>query len=288
MLPFHTVLTHPGSAHKDEFLACCVLLTVQPVAIVRREPSAADLADPAVCVVDVGHEHDPAKNNYDHHQLPNDHTPTCALSLVLQELGLYQEAREFCDWLETTEWIDARGPFATAKWLGVERSILSQLASPIDGALIRRFALGSRHAPGEPLWEIMRGIGADLVDYITSLRARLALLEKTAVFWPLELPGRTAEVVFLPRTESPLEDASLGLDQFIERRGKLDTVVGVIAPDRRGNGYGLSRFRDSPLLDFTRISQEPDVHFAHARGFVAKSSATTPDRLRKLLRLATG
>lgn len=287
MIPFHTILTHPGGAHKDEFLACCVLLTVHPVPVVRREPTEADLADPALCVVDVGHAHDPARNNYDHHQLPKDHPPTCSLSLVLQALGLYAEAREFCPWLEVAEWFDARGPFATAEWLGVDRDTLGRLASPIDGALLRRFAASTRVAPGEPLWEIMREIGADIVGYVRTLRTRLAHLEAHAQFWPLALPGgRTAEALYLPRTEPPLDDPSLGLEHFVERRGKRDTVVATLTPDRRGAGYGLSRYRDSAALDFTRIAREPDVHFAHARGFVAKTAATEPGRLRELLGMA--
>ena len=49
--------THPGSAHKDEFLACCLLVAVHGVPIVRREPIQADLDDPSVIVVDVGGEH---------------------------------------------------------------------------------------------------------------------------------------------------------------------------------------------------------------------------------------
>ena len=288
MVSFHTLLTHPGGAHKDEFLACCVLLTVNAVPILRREPTDADLADPAVCVVDVGHQHEPARNNYDHHQFPNDRPPTCALSLVLQELGLYEDAREFCEWLETAEWFDARGPFATAKWLGVDRAVLNQLASPIDGSLLRRFSLSARVAQGEPLWEIMQGIGADLVDYVQSLRARLAFLAQSAQFWSLDVPGKTLEVLFLPRTDPALEDAAMGMDQFIERRGKVDTVVALVTPDRRGDGYGLSRFRDNPALDFTRIAKNSDVHFAHARGFVAKTSATDLARLRELLRQAAG
>ena len=92
MTPFTTILTHPGSAHKDEFLACCVLLATAPGPILRREPTEADLADPATAVVDVGHRHEPALNNFDHHQLPADAAPTCALSLVLQHLGLYADA----------------------------------------------------------------------------------------------------------------------------------------------------------------------------------------------------
>ena len=77
------ILTHPGGAHKDEFLACCVLAFQHDVPIVRREPSDDDLADTGVIVVDVGHEHEPERNNFDHHQFPKDSDPVCALSLVL-------------------------------------------------------------------------------------------------------------------------------------------------------------------------------------------------------------
>ena len=144
MSPFSTILTHPGGAHKDEFLACCVLLAECPAPIVRREPSPADLADPSVAVIDVGHSHDPALNNFDHHQLPRDHVPTCSLSIVLQHLGLYEDARQFCEWLEPAEWFDCRGPMDTARWLGVERNVIGKLNSPIDGTLLRRFASSSQ------------------------------------------------------------------------------------------------------------------------------------------------
>jgi hypothetical protein len=286
MVPFTQILTHPGGAHKDEFLACCVLVTVQRVPIVRREPSPADVADPSVCVVDVGESHDPGRNNFDHHQLPREHPPTCSLSLVLAALGLYDDAREFLEWLETAEWFDARGPFATAEWLGVQRPVLDQLASPIDGALLRRFALQRDVTPGEPLWEIMRVVGQDIVDYVTSLRTRLDYLERHAEFWTLALRDGPADVFFLPRSEPPLDDPSLGIDRFIERRGRAAGVVAIVNPDRRGGGFGLTRFRDNARVDFSRVAREPDVHFAHARGFVAKTTATDPARLKRLLELA--
>ena len=37
---------------------------------------------------------------------------------------------------------------------------------------------------------------------------------------------------------------------------------------------------------FPDLAAEPDVHFAHLRGFVAKTSAADPKRLRELLLLA--
>lgn len=292
MTPYTTILTHPGSAHKDEFLACCVLLAASPVPVVRREPTDADLADPAIVVVDVGHRHEPALNNFDHHQLPDDAAPTCALSLVLQHLGLYADARAFCDWLEPAEWFDCRGPNATARWLGVERNVINQLNSPIDGTLLRHFAAATRHEAGEPLWEIMHLVGTDLLDYLRTLRARLTFIGQHAELWSLDglAPstenGQVPAVVFLPRTDPLPEEPSAGLDRYVMEQGLNDRVVAVIAPDRRGGSYGLSRHRDHPRLDFTRIAAEPDVHFAHLRGFVAKTSATDPQRLRQLLMLA--
>ena len=133
------ILTHPGGSHKDEFLACCLLAARHGVPIVRREPEQADLDNQAVCVVDVGGEHDPARSNFAHHQFPRDHDPICALSLVLMDMGLYEDARMFCDWLEPAEWFDSRGPQKTAAWLGVPRRAISRLNSPIDMTALRRF-----------------------------------------------------------------------------------------------------------------------------------------------------
>ncbi len=288
MTPFTTLLTHPGSAHKDEFLACCVLLALHPVPIVRREPSAADLNDPKIAVVDVGHEHDPARNNFDHHQLPKDHAPTCSLSLVLQHLGIYADARQFCEWLEPAEWFDCRGPISTAKFLGVDRNALPKLNSPIDITLLRRFALADRIEPTAPLWAIMRMIGEDLLDYVRTLRTRLDFIAQHAQVWELVLGGEPAQILFLPRTDPLPDEPSMGLERFIEAQNLAGKIVGTVAPDRRSTGYGLSRFQDNPRLDFTRIADAPGVHFAHARGFVAKTSLTDHAHLKALLVRAGG
>jgi Uncharacterised protein family (UPF0160) len=288
MTLIETILTHPGGAHKDEFLACSVLLALHPVPLVRREPTPEDLANPAICVVDVGHQHEPTRHNFDHHQLPKDHPPTCSLSLVLQHLELYHDARQFCEWLEVAEWFDCRGLVTTAQWLGTAPAIVSQLISPIDVTLLRRFASTQRIAPGQPLWEVMRMIGEDLLDYIKSMRQRLDFLGQHAVVWDLSLAGQSAKILFLPRTEPLPEDPSLGLEQFIESRGLTAEIVGTVYPDRRSTGYGLARFQDNARLDFTRLAGSPDVHFTHARGFVAKTSAADVSRLQQLVSLAGG
>jgi len=60
-------------------------------------------------------------------------------------------------------------------------------------------------------------------------------------------------------------------------------VVGLIYPDRRGSGYALSRYNDHPAFDFTKINDHSEVHFAHARGFLAKTKATDTQCIRTLL-----
>lgn len=277
------IVTHPGGAHKDDLLACCVLAALHGCPIERRDPTEADLADPTVATVDVGGSHDPALHNFDHHHFPREHPPTCALSLVLQALGLYDDARTFCDWLEPAEWFDSRGPKRTAEWLGVPRRAITQLNSPIDGTLLRRFAARAVHRPGETVYDYLCLVGQDLLDHLRTVRAQLAFVGQHGERWSVPAGSTTIEAVFLPRSEGSLDEPSAGLANYIRKQG-LDCVVGaMVYPDRRGPGYGLQRYEDDPRLDFTRVQHEPDVRFVHASGFVCKTSATDPARLRELL-----
>ncbi|MCB9877932.1 MAG: MYG1 family protein [Planctomycetes bacterium] len=277
------IVTHPGGAHKDDLLACSVLAALHGCPIERRDPTPEDLADAATATVDIGGSHDAACSNFDHHHFPREHPPTCALSLVLQALDLYDDARLFCDWLEPAEWFDSRGPKRTAEWLGVPRRAVSQLNSPIDATLLRRFAAAKLHQPGETVYDYLRLVGQDLLDYLRTVRHQLAFVTDHGERWSVTAGPTTIETVFLPRSEQSLEEPSAGVAHWIRKQG-LDGVVGaMIYPDRRGPGYGMQRYEDDARLDFTRLAGEPDVHFAHASGFVCKTSAQAPERLRELL-----
>ena len=280
------IVTHPGSAHKDEFLACCLLLTEHPVPISRREPQPGEEEDSTILLVDVGHRHETEKGNFDHHQFPRAHPPTCSVSLVLKAMGLYEDACAFCDWVEPTEWFDSRGLVETARWLGAEIKTLRRMNSPVDGALLRAFAEQDRHAPGDVIWEVMRIIGKDITGYLRNLRANLEEIRHSSSIWKLEQGEAIFEVLFMPRREEMGSDPSMGMGRFIEREGLKERIVGMVYPDRRGPGYGLARFNDDVRFDFTRIRDCPDVHFAHANGFLAKTTAREEARLQELLRLA--
>lgn len=278
-----TILTHPGGAHKDDFLAVCVLAAKHGVPVVRREPTEADLADPRIAIVDVGGEHDPARMNFDHHHFPREHPPTCALSLVLDHYGLYEDARRFCEWLEPAEWFDSRGPNKTAEWLGIPRRAVGQLHSPIDVTLLRRFARETELAPGQPLYEVMRFIGEDLVEYLHMVRERIDYVDQRGERWTLEHGEDRIEVVFLPRTDPLPEDPSATVASYVRAHDLGERVHAIVYPDRRGTGYGISRWEDHPRLDFSRVESEPDVTFAHKTGFVCKTTAVDPARLKELV-----
>lgn len=263
-----------------------MLLTENQAPIIRREPTEADLADPEVAVIDVGGEHVPERNNFDHHQLPRSETPVCALSLVLQRLDLYEDAREFCPWLEVAEWFDCRGPGGTAQFLGIDRDVLIRLNSPLDIMLLRRFASQTEHRPGEPIWEIMHMLGQDLVGYLRSYRARIHFIEAHAEVWTLEAAGTQFKALFMPRTDPLPEDASAGLSNHVLKLGLEKKVFALIYPDNRGGGYGLRRFKDCKQLDFRKTEHELDVHFAHSLGFIAKTSSTDLERLKALVQSA--
>ena len=127
------------------------------------------------------------------------------------------------------------------------------------------------------LWELMRTIGSEQVAYLNKMHARMDFIAEHSETWVID----GENVLFIPRTDPLPAEPSLGLSLYIEQQEQ--DFVGLVYPDRRGEGYGLSRFNDHPFFDFCLTEQETDVHFAHSRGFLAKTSATEPERLKSLL-----
>jgi len=280
------IVTHPGGAHKDDFLACCLLAHLHGVPIQRRDPTDDDLANVATCVVDVGGVHDAELNNFDHHQFPRDAPPLCALSLVLQNIGIYGDALSFCAWLRPAEWLDTLGPNETAKLMGIPRAAFSDLNSPIDTTLVNRFASQTELTPDNPIYQVMCMVGEDIVNYVRSLRERLEFLKQHCQWWTIETDGDSIQALFLEQNDVIANDPSFGLYAFIAEEEQEDQVHALVYPDRRGSGYGLTRYEDCQRLNFSMIENQGDVRFAHKRGFVAKVDATDPTRLRELLSLS--
>jgi hypothetical protein len=277
------IITHPGGAHKDEFLACAILLAEHDVPVLRQDPTEEDLLNPATAVIDIGHRHEPDLYNFDHHQFARDAKPTCSLSLVLDHYGIYEDALSFCPWLEVAEWFDCRGPKDTSEWLGVDRETVGKLNSPLDITILQAFAKSAQHLPGEPIWELMKMIGEELLQYIRNLRIRIEEVARVAEVWELHHSEDSFKVMFVPRNQNQIEEVSGAMGWHIKELGLEEDVVAMVYPDSRDEGYGMKRFNDCSEMDFSKIANNTSVRFAHARGFIAKVEQVEIGELKQLL-----
>jgi len=204
----------------------------------------------------------------------------------LQDMGLYEDALSFCAWLKTAELLDTRGPNETAKLMGIPRTALNELNSPIDVTLLNRFANQASLTPEEPIYQVMCMVGEDIVNFVRSLRERLDFLKQHGQWWTIETDSDLILALFLPQDKAIANDPSFGLYAFIAEQEKEDLVHALVYPDRRGSGFSLTRYEDCPRLNFSQIESQDDVRFAHKRGFVAKVEATEVGRLQELLAAA--
>ena len=261
----YKIITHPGSSHKDDFLATSVLLaTLGDAAVLRREPTPADMADVNTYVVDVGFEHAPERRNFDHHQ---DRSLPCAFHLVMQHLGHHEAAMEMFAWYRHMSMMDVRGPYRTANHLGVDTSVLFAASSPIDGYILSTFARAEALDRDDPLYQLMKALGRDMIDLIDRKTKRLEQLKAEARV----VPVKQLKTVFSDIGDDPKLAMELYL-RFLDD----DQVVMSITPSNRGDGWEYLRLGDNTIVDFRAIADDPEVHFVHSGGFLAKTRSRLP------------
>lgn len=261
----YKIITHPGSAHKDDFLSASVLLATFGSAVVeRREATAADIADPETFVVDVGMVYDPEQHNFDHHQDPS---LPCAFHLVMKHLGYHDAAEVVFGWYGHMSMMDVRGPYKTAEQLGVDTSILFAASSPIDGYILSCFSRLNRITDQDSLYRLMQDLGRDMIAMIGQKMTRLELLKRETQVLPL----RQFKAIFSRIDDNPKLSMELYLNHLNDPQ-----VVMSITPSVRGAGWELLRLRDNFMVDFRAIANEKEIRFVHGNGFVAKTRSLIP------------
>jgi len=259
------IVTHPGSVHKDDFLATCVLLALlEDAQVFRREATGADLADPDTYVVDVGLELAPERHNFDHHQDPS---LPCAFHLVMQYLGYHEAAMMVFAWYPHMSIMDVRGPYQTADELGVDSNIFFASSSPIDGYVFSKFAEVDSLTGVESLYALMKDLGKDMLAMIERKMRRLDRLKKEARVVSI----KQYKAVVSDIRESPKLAMELYLRDLADER-----IVMSITPSNRGEGWELLRLGDNRRVDFHMISESPDIRFVHSSGFLAKTHVLLP------------
>jgi hypothetical protein len=252
------IITHPGQAHRDEFLSIAIAFqAIGPLQVYRREPTEEELEDPNILVLDVGGRHEPRKMNFDHHQRGRSETPECALSLFARFLGL-EEVLEFRKWYRPTILMDVLGPFATAKELGLPRFPF-ELSGPIEGQIIEEFEKAEVIEVGSLMSNLLCMIGDGMVTAAREYAAKVAVLSEMVKV--VEIHGLNALVFETSDTEGT---------QDLRDKKYPDAAV-ALSWDDRGAGWSLYRFNDHPRVDFSVLEGDPVVAFAHKGGFIAKT-----------------
>ncbi len=269
----YKIVTHPGSAHKDDFLSASVLLaTLDNAEIFRREPTNADLDDPNTYVVDVGLEYAPERHNFDHHQ---DRSLPCAFHLIMQHLGHHDAAMLMFVWYPHMSMMDVRGPYRTAEHLGVDSSVLFATSSPIDGYILSTFAEVESLSCQDPLFALMKALGKNMLVLIDRKLKRLERLKAEARV----VPVKHLKVVTSDISNSPKLAMELYLRFLDDER-----IVMSITPSNRGEGWELLRLGDNTIVDFRAIAESPEIRFVHGSGFLAKTQVRLP--MQEVVRLA--
>jgi hypothetical protein len=261
----YKIITHPGSAHKDDFMSVSILLaTLGSAEIYRREATPEDLADPKTYVVDVGMVYDPEKHNFDHHQDP---TFPCAFHLVMRYLGYHDAAMAVFGWYSHMSMMDVRGPYRTAQYLGVDTSILFASSSPIDGYILSCFSKLSSLTRQDAFYGLMKDFGEDFIELVSQKMKRLEQLKKEAQILPVKHLKALVSMIG--------DNPKLSMELYLRDLGD-DEVVMSITPSVRGEGWELLRLGDNLQIDFRTVAKNPEIRFVHANGFMAKTRSLLP------------
>jgi hypothetical protein len=249
------IITHPGSAHFDEVTAISLIMAVHnrtAFTIERREPTTEELDNPKTWVVDVGDRYDPDKRNFDHHQ---DVKCPAAFILVAEYLGLL-ETMSVLPWWDFKDNVDRIGAGRASVQFSAGDELVNK--NPVEIWLTDYFVSNTSKA-----LPLLKSFGTNIIHSARTLKRQVDFWKSSTRLVIAGVPAMMGET-----------RESAGLEEF--RRREKDPPDIVISLDRRSEGWRLFRYEGTPV-DFSKITGEPEVEFAHKSGFMAK----TRERLSK-------
>ncbi len=256
------IVVHGGLAHTDDIMACALAYAFgvsHDVPIERRNPRPDELDDLCTLVLDVGGRHDPAHLDFDHHQRARDDAPKCAYRLFAEWLGVDGEMRLLHPWYDAWNLMDVCGPYQTAKRLGAPPAALAGfIDNPLSDWVIRRFADDT---------ELRRRLAVTFAKEILLTRACWGDLQA-------KITRRDVAGFFVADLTQCLTEEISRCSEAWVRQNHPDCLL---MRDGRGTGLTLLRCEDNPRLDFARCRGRPYTLFAHAGGFILKTTSRDVD-----------
>ena len=276
------IVVHAGDAHLDEFFACAIAfakaaklrtdtrdgiyetLAKLDIPIERHDPFEAELEDPKVLVLDVGGRLEPAKMNFDHHQLPRG-SRDCTYTILAKhlwcgEMTMHDLLAEVYSWYETRAFLDSCGPFAATHKEGTDWSIVEKFLGPCEEFVLKQFAAAEPADRGA----IVKALAVEIVE---KAQAWTEVVER------LNFPVVEGCVEIVDFTRIDPEKASAVSDAILRR---WDCGVAMFH-DNCGPGLTFIRLKDDPRVDFSRVKNDPRVAFVHTGGFLAKTKSKNID-----------
>ena len=254
------IVTHNGTPHRDDFLACCYLLAKHPDeenTIERKEkPSQEDLADSNVYVVDFGRKHEPEKLNFDHHQMSGG--SVCAFTLLLEHFG--ERDYHALPWIATVETHDHNGPGAVKELLMSDlptNHVTDLIQDPCLSALLFIFEAGDEVCPKSSFYKIMQSIGlkiqCDYSEYKVCYEDLVANFEELRVHDYILVDLRKINQSVFSHT---------AFNKFFSEHD-FDMILNHNS--RGGDSFRLKRLFDD--IDFNKAKEY--CGFVHQNGFLA-------------------
>jgi hypothetical protein len=243
------IITHPGSAHFDEVSAVSLILAFykdSEFRIERRDPSRSELENPSIWIIDTGNRYEPEKLNFDHHQ-----SLDCPAGFVLVADYLHlRETLAVLPWWHFKDYVDRFGPVAASKKFNAGDDLINQ--NPVENWLVDRFSVEPQNCI-----PLLKSFGTSIIENALALKRQVDYWKSCPRFLIAGVPAMIGE-----------NRESYGLEEF--RRLDENPPDIVISLDRRSDGWRLYRYEGSPV-DFSLITNHPQIEFAHKTGFMAKT-----------------
>ena len=275
------IITHPGSAHLDDFLSCCLVANKSGnvTKIKRKEPDKGEIKNPIIWKLDVGEMFDPEIKCFDHHQDGMD--DECTLSLLLKHWDSWSIANEVHTWLKIVVVNDTLGPKEVTKQLRISSTAMGALHSFAESTILDLFKKQEEIKKGSILFSLMEIIGRNffaLIDEYSALKkvAKKKLKCKTI--------NGVQTIFFYEGVDHSSTLTRIIKDKMKEKWPELRGGIGVY-PNKRVKGtLAIKRFEDDERVDFTRISHYDKVVYSHPKGFFISVEQMLEDQLEQYIK----
>jgi hypothetical protein len=145
--------------------------------------------------------------------------------------------------------------------------VLFASSSPIDGYIISTFASLETLNAQNPLYDLMKSLGENMIALIGRKMERLERLKSEA---------KVIEIKHLKAVASDIGNSpKLAMELYL-RLLDDENIVMSITPSNRGEGWELLRLGDNTVVDFRVIENNPEIRFVHGSGFLAKTNTRLP------------